>query len=174
MHCRSSLYMWSLCLGLPVKFLRAASMLTSPSTVLLSALDLTISILCLSLLLEDCRSSERRVLLVYLYVCVSPQHVSLKALLCSATVATFFSLSLPLRPLVAVSVWACAFLPRFSGARCRSVCASETVCWLVSRCHNITAFWFCFTKALDSVGCVRNRIQIWLSKCLSDASVASL
>lgn len=66
MHCRSSLYMWSLCLGLPVKFLRAASMPTSPSIVFLSALDLTISILCLSLLLEDCRSSERRVL--YLYV----------------------------------------------------------------------------------------------------------
>lgn len=48
MHCRSGLYMWWLCLGLPVKFLRAASMLTPLSIVFLSSRAWSISILSFS------------------------------------------------------------------------------------------------------------------------------
>lgn len=136
-------------------------MLTSPSVVYLSALDLTISILCLSLLLEDCRCSERRVL--YLYVCSPSACLSESSSLASAPVrAPLFSLSLfPLRPLVAVTTCymsSGAFLFTVSWLpRCRSVCVSETVCWLVSWCRWRHSFWFGLTEGPGLYGMYENK-----------------
>lgn len=94
MHCRSSLYMWSLCLGLPVKSLRAASMPTSPSIVLLLR---AWSDYLYPLSLLFCLTVAAQNLAYYIYMC-SPFSMSTRTLFFSALhlYRTCFSLSLSL------------------------------------------------------------------------------
>lgn len=141
-HCRAGLYMWLLCLGLPVTFLCAASMLTPPRIVLLSTLDWSVS----SVFLFCLKTVAAQNVEYYIYMC-SPS-ACLSALFCSAPVTTSFSfsfsLSLSLRPLVAVTVYPRAFLSWVPWLpRCCSV-SCEMGCWFVSRLPSRHIFRFLF------------------------------
>lgn len=136
-------------------------MLTSPSIVILSALDLTISILCLS---SSClKAVAAQNVEYYIYMCSPSACLSeSSSLLCTCT--PFFSLSLSsASPSGSSDDVSSRFPLTFLGCLLSLSFACLRRC--VGSCHGaITSlflifFCFSFTKALDSMGCMRNRIN---------------